>query len=120
MVVIGAILAICGIAIVSHFERIGIIVTIIGICFLLCSVPFVVYEGNKPKTYEIIKASCYESYHEKQLIRVEIESSTFKGYYFYMYMTPKQFNKYKVQNKQQLKITDRELEAIPRTNNKIY
>lgn len=120
MVIIGAILAICGIAIISHFEKIGSVVTIIGICFLLCSIPFIVHEGNKPKTYEIIKTSCYESYHEEQLIKVEVESSALKGYYFYMYMTPKQFKEYKIQNKQQLKITDRELEAIPRTNKRIY
>lgn len=120
MVIIGAILAICGLAIISDFEKIGAIISGIGVCLLILSIPFIIHEGNKPKTYEIIKTSCYESYHEEQLIRVEVESSTLKGYYFYMHMTPKQFKKYKVQNKQQLKVTDRELEAIPRTNDKIY
>lgn len=118
-IIFGAILSIVGIAIIIDFEKIGAIISGIGVCLLILSVPLLVYEGNKPKTYEIIKTSYYESYHEEQLIRVEVESSTLKGYYFYMYMTPKQFKKYKVQNKQQLKITDGELEAIPRTNDKI-
>ena len=120
LLVIGIILAMSGVAIMCHFEKFGLVVVGIGFCFLLSSIPLAIHESNKPKTYEVTEISCYESYHEEQLVRVMVESPLYKGYYFYMYMTPSQFNKFKVEGEMRLSITDNDLKMIPRTNNKEY
>lgn len=117
LLVIGIILGLSGVAIMYYFEKIGSVIVGIGVCFLLSSIPLAIHERNKPKVYEVTEVSCYESYHEEQMIRVMVESPLYKGYYFYMYMTPSQFNKFKVKGERQLSITDNELKMIPRTNN---
>lgn len=117
---VSAVLAlVVGIILMESFSRekrkAGLICSFTAIVLLFALIPCVLVQESKPKTYNITKIVCYESYYEEQLIKVTAESRNKRGEYFYLYLTPKQFNEYKVKGENTLKISDTDFKALAKS-----
>lgn len=96
-------------------KRTGLICSFISIVLLFALIPCVLIQEKEPKSYNVTKVVCYESYYEEQLIKVTVESHSKRGEYLYLYLTPKQFSEYKVKDKNILKISDTDFKALAKS-----
>lgn len=96
-------------------RKAGLICSFTAIILLFALIPCVLVQENKPKSYNVTKITCYESYYEEQLIKVTVESHSKRGEYLYLYLTPKQFSEYKVKDENILKISDVDFKALAKS-----